>query len=374
MKKNNLKIIIPIISLILIIIVIVIVALQKNVKLPQATITNFDNINLISKNEITEEYFQPDIQKYTFEYNSYSYLNKLNKNLNIDNLSIEEKMSLLAYKLHSNNTNDNNQLEILKNYENEKNITYNSKLYEMSLLSIKVENFNELYRKEYNEKLVNKIDTFNMMYDNSCDNIIVHYVKDIDTYVYYVDASPNTKKCDVSGGILTGYDIKDNILNLYESKNDIIVGKYVYEIKDNEYIFKERDIINTKEERIEKLNFGKELVDFETYAYLAYMNESTKEENNSFNAGNNVCLSIDWLVNNGYYKNNMNLKGSVLFEVNNNNINIKSWLNNEKYSLQSIENLEVNKITNKEIITTIDCNGKKIKNVVYCDKKCDYVK
>ena len=62
--------------------------------------------------------------------------------------------------------------------------------------------------------------------------------------------------------------------------------------------------------------------DFETYAYLAYMNESTKEENNSFNAGNNVCLSIDWLVNNGYYKNNMNLKGSVLFEVNNNNINI----------------------------------------------------
>lgn len=358
-------------------IIIVIMIFLNNNKLPEATIKDFNNIKKVIKNEIQEEYFQVDIQKYTFEYQAYSYLNSKDEDIMIENLSTEEKMSMLAYKLFLNSTNDNNKLEIIRDYKNEseKQIDYtNSKTYVISSLSISRKNFNELYKKEYNEEIDEKIKTFNIMYDGSCDNIIIHYIDDIDTYVYYMDASINAKSCEITGGELTAYKFERNNLSLYESRNGKTIGEYIYEKKDNEYIFKGRKKVKEVNENIEKVNFGKIAKELEVSAISAYINESSKTENKEFNAGNNVCLSIDWLVNRGYYKNILNLKGSILFEINNNEMHIKSWLNNGKYSLQTIDNSGYNKITQQNIKTTINCNGKELKNVVYCDLDCKYIK
>lgn len=56
-----------------------------------------------------------------------------------------------------------------------------------------------------------------------------------------------------------------------------------------------------------------------------------------------MCLSIDWLVN------------------------------NVKYSIQSTGET-LNKIVTEDIVTSTNCNGGIMKNVVYCDSSYKYIK
>lgn len=379
MENRNKKFIIPLVIIIIILIVLVIIGIiysNNTSKLPQATISDFNKVKLVLKEEIDENYIQLDIQKYTYEYQAYRYLVRKENSIKVENLSEEDKMSMLMYKLNIYNEINNNYFEVLKDYENEKEykIEFNNKTYEMSNTSIKADKFIELYEKEYGEKFKANIKTFSLVYDNLCDNLIVHYLEDINSYVLYIDTTKGAKACEINDGVLVAYYENENKLSLYESKNGKIVAEYQYDKKDNEYVFKSRIILNELNKNIEKIEFGNNITGLERDAYLAYINESTKKDNNSFNPGNNVCVSLDWLTNNGYYKNDANLKGSVLFEHNNDEINLTLYVNNGKYSLQSIDDSGFNKITDTNILTTTNCNHIVLKDMIYCDKNCNYEK
>ncbi|MGM9877842.1 MAG: hypothetical protein ACI33S_04245 [Bacilli bacterium] len=371
--KKILKWLLPVILLILVVLIIGYLIFIRN-KLPEASISDFGKTELIIQNDISIEYYQKDLFNYIDIYYPYSNLNNKDKSIKVEQLSVEEKMSLLAYKLYINGTVTNTetltQTDYINSIENE--INYNGREYKKTFSAIKIDKFNELYKKEFKEDLNQIIDTFYIM-NGGCNNVLVYYVKDLSLYIYYIDVSNNTKECSTIDGSLVGYLINDKELKLYEEINGKVVAEYVYEIEDDNYYFKGRYILEKANENVNRLEFGKSLINFDTYAHLAYIKESTKEENKSFNAGNNACLSIDWLVNNGYYENDSNLKGSVLIEYKDNKLYLKTWLNNGKYSIQSTGET-LNKIVDKDIVTSTNCNGGTMKNVVYCDSSCKYIK